>query len=211
MIPPTTKSCSIELVSVEAVWCNLSTETRNISKDSALILTGPAVQGYEKAIPTSSLAPGECDEAAWSFFVFNCSPYFNIEFDIKTDDKQCSAYSFERQMKTLCKTDGRITCTLGGDSSSLPATKCESYEGPKFKIIKKEGCPNVKCIDQSPASCRQDVTYDFDLRNSNNQGVKFDLKHPNISNSKVAWKIVGNNKQNFADIGPEGTSKFVAH
>jgi len=123
---------------------------------------------------------------------------------IKTTDKNCRGFEFKRQMKSICKTRGSVKCTLG-DSSGPTAIQCQDYEGPTFKIIQKEGCPDVKCVDQSAVSCRKDITYEFNLRNFNGQKVKFDLKPPQIANSKVAWQIVDNNQEHFSDLGPEGS------
>ncbi len=115
----------------------------------------------------------------------------------------CRGYYFGRQMKTICRTSGNVECTLGD------GTKCVDYTGPILKTLKKDGCDDITCIDQTPESCRQDIIYDFTLQNRNDQKVKFDLTSPQIANSKVAWKIVGNNKANFADCVPGETSKYI--
>ncbi len=185
-------------------------------KDSALTLTGGAAASLNngnpvvKLVPSTILSPGECDENEFSVLINTCRPSFNYEVNIKTNDEYCRAYFFERQMKSLCKANGTVDCTLKNPSSGA-TSKCQLYEGPKLVTIKKANCPEITCIDQTPASCRQDITYDFEIKNFNDQEVKFDQNPPQVANSKVAWKIVEDNKKNFADLGPGGNSKCCAN
>ncbi len=100
-------------------------------------------------------------------------------------------------MKSNCNVEGNIECFLED------GTPCGEYNGPRLiTSIEAPGCPAITCIDETRESCRQDVRYTFTLRNKDRpqRSVVFDVKHPKISNSMVAWKIVEPNKVHFEPL-----------
>jgi hypothetical protein len=151
---------------VEATWCNNTGKHQRITTDSTLKLSGGAISsinnGNQKVLPVPSgvLSRGECDEeSSWTFQINNCKQSFNYEVNVKTPNSQCHGFFFTRQMKTLCKSGGEVTCTLPN------GTRCEDYDGLSLKIISELGCDPITCIDQSPESCKQNLNYGFTARN----------------------------------------------
>jgi len=192
--------CGLQTVTVEATWCNNTGKHQRITTESTLKLSGGAISsinnGNQKVLPVPSgvLSRGECDEESWTFQINNCKQSFNYEVNVKTADSQCRGFFFTRQMKTLCKSGGEVTCTLPN------GTRCEDYDGPSLKTISEPGCDPIACIDQSPESCKQDLNYGFTARNRVGQPLDFDLSSPQVANSKVAWKIVQPNDVNFGNL-----------
>lgn len=192
--------CGLQTVIVKANWCNNTGKHQRITSESALTLTGGAIasinNGAQKVlpVPTGLLTRGECDEEEWTFQINNCKQFFNYEVNVKTADSQCRGYFFTRQMKTLCKSGGDVTCTFPDGRA------CADYNGPPIKIIDTPGCPSITCIDQPASECKKDLTYGFTVRNRVDQPLDFDLESPQIANSKVAWKIVQPNNVNFRNL-----------
>lgn len=146
-------------------------------------------------VPTSSLGNGKCKTESWRLEINNCEPFFFYEIEIKTPDAKCGGYFFARQMKAICNVYGDIACSLED------GTPCKDYDGPIVRTIEEEGCDTIKCIEGETAkSCRQNIDYKFTIHNKVDQKVKFDLSPPQLANSKVAWKIVEPNDQNFLPL-----------
>ena len=196
--------CDLQTVTVKANWCNNTGKHQRITTESALKLTGGAIGGQKVLpVPTGLLSRGECDEEEWTFQINNCKQFFNYEVNIKTANSKCRGFFFTRQMKTLCKAGAELTCTLPN------GTSCANYNGPPVRTIAEPNCPVIKCIDQPEAFCKQNLNYGFTIRNREDQPLDFDLDSPQIANSKVAWKIVETNNNNFADLSGDNNSKFI--
>ncbi len=146
---------------------------------------------------TTSLANGECGEETFEATIDPCKPFFNYEINLKTEEKDCRGYYFgRREIKSRCEVESDIECTLED------GTYCEEYGGPEIVVSQQKpgsGCPAIQCILDTPESCLQDVEYKFTVynRNGRQHPILFDLKHPKIANSKVAWKLVKPNKKHF--------------
>jgi hypothetical protein len=195
--------CGLQTVTLKANWCNNTGKHQRITTESALKLTGGAIGGQKVLpVPTGLLSRGECDEEEWTFQINNCKQFFNYEVNIKTANSQCRGFFFTRQMKTLCKAGAELTCTLPN------GTSCANYNGPPVRTIAEPNCPVIKCIDQPEANCKQNLNYGFTIRNREDQPLDFDLDSPQIANSKVAWKIVETNNNNFADLSGDNNRSW---
>lgn len=202
-IPQLTKDqCSTEGVSLKIEYCNRCGKKITVTNDSVVNLTGGAVTSLNGgnprvlSLPTGPLDPGRCREAEFDFPISNCKPFFNVEVIVQTRPNECRGYYFDRKMKSICKTGGTVECTTQGQS-------CENFKPPIITYtddVISDFCPKIECINRSRADCQKEVVYDFDLTNNNDQLVTFDLTPPEIANSKVAWKLVEPNSQNFAPI-----------
>ncbi len=136
----------------------------------------------------------ECQGETWTTTIDTCKAFFNYEVNVFANDidqPMCRGYNFARQMKSLCKLEGSVSCTVLDGENGGAGTPCDQVGA----------CSYFKGDDKAP-ECFQDVRYDFVYNNYNNQPVRFDLEGEKITRAMVAWKPVPNARSSFSGIIP---------
>lgn len=217
------ENCGRKHITVSSQWCNFTGKDRTIYEDQgpALKLTGPAATSLNNGKPIVFSAKGlgrvlhngQCDEEQWEADIDTCQPFFNYEVNIfasNTSHEQCRGYNFSRQMKSICKLQAKIACTVLDGKNGGKGTPCKEVE--RCVIVGDDFVNGVSTECTCPR-CIQDVRYDFEYTNPNNQVLRLDSETVltrRHSNAKIRWQTVLGNKKYFRDDVPaKGRSKFI--
>ncbi len=205
------QGCGRQKVTISSKWCNFTNKNRRIYENQGpiLTLTGPAatsLNGKQNVIFSprglgGDIDRNECQNKSWTTSIDTCKPFFNYEVNVfasDIDQPQCRGYKFERQMRSMCKLNGSVSCTVLDGKNGGSGTPCEEVKA----------CDYFEGDDKAPG-CFHDVRYDFVYNNNNNQPVRFDLEGEKVTRALVAWKPVPNARSSFSGVIPRKTqSKF---
>ncbi len=207
------KGCGEQQITIKAKWCNFTNKNRRIYENQgpALTITGPAatILNGKKHVTFSpdglggDIDKNECQGETWTTSIDTCKPFFNYEVNVFANDidqPQCRGYNFERQMKSLCKLQGSVSCTVLDGKNGGVGTPCADVRA----------CTYNKGDDKA-SECFQDVRYDFLYTNHNNQSIRFDLEGEKVTRAMVAWKPVPNARSSFSGVIPRKSKSKLSN